>query len=64
MTSRKEVEYRIMPNLQDAILDGEIIGSLIEDEWLHLGGTQPTPEINTLRIARRIRELEGLEAAT
>ena len=64
MTSRKEGEYRIMPNLQDAILDGEKIGHLIEDEWLHLGGTEPTPEINTLRIAKRVRELEGMEAAT
>ncbi|MEY1554297.1 NTP transferase domain-containing protein [Yoonia sp. R2331] len=62
MTGRKEVEYRIMPNLQDAIMDGENIGYLIEDEWLHLGGTEPTPEINTLRIAQRVRVLEGLEA--
>ena len=62
MTGRKEVEYRILPNLQDAIADGEHIGYLIEDEWLHLGGTEPTPEINTLRIARRVRQLEGLEA--
>ena len=62
MTGRKEVEYRILPNLQDAIADGDRIGYLIEDEWLHLGGTEPTPEINTLRIARRVRQLEGLEA--
>ncbi|MGR3469026.1 MAG: NTP transferase domain-containing protein [Shimia sp.] len=63
MTARREVEYRIMPNLQDAITDGARIGYLIEDEWLHLGGTQPTPEINTVRIAARVRALEGLEEA-
>ncbi|MGB7431547.1 MAG: sugar phosphate nucleotidyltransferase [Ahrensia sp.] len=61
MTSRKEVEYRILPNLQNAINDGEQIGYLIEDEWLHLGGTEPTPEINTLRIAKRVRQLESME---
>lgn len=61
MTARREGEYRIMPNLQDAITEGEKIGYLIEDEWLHLGGTEPTPEINTLRIARRVRQLEGME---
>lgn len=61
MTSRKEVEYRILPNLQNAINDGEQIGYLIEDEWLHLGGTEPTPEINTLRIAKRVRQLENME---
>ncbi len=61
MTGRKEVEYRIMPNLQDAIVDGTRIGHLIEDEWLHLGGTEPTPEINTLRIAARVRQLENME---
>lgn len=62
MTGRKEVEYRIMPNLQDAIAEGQQIGYLIADEWLHLGGTEPTPEINTLRIAARVRQLEGLDA--
>lgn len=61
LTGRKEVEYRVMPNLQDAITDGEHIGYLIEDEWLHLGGTEPTPEINTLRIAQRVRQLEGMD---
>lgn len=61
MTRRKEGEYRIMPNLQDAITDGEKIGYLVADEWLHLGGTEPTPEINTLRIARRVRVLEGMD---
>lgn len=61
MTGRKEVEYRIMPNLQDALTDGAEIGHLIEDEWLHLGGTEPTPEINTLRIAARVRAIEGME---
>ena len=61
MTKRKEGEYRIMPNLQDAVADGENIGFLKEDEWLHLGGTEPTPEINTLRISNRVKQLEGLE---
>lgn len=61
MMGRQEGEYRIMPNLQDAITEGEEIGYLIEDEWLHLGGTEPTPEISTLRIARRVRQLEGME---
>ncbi len=64
MTNRKEIEYRVMPNLQDAISEGERIGYLIEDEWLHLGGTEPTPEINTLRIANRVRQLEGLDVST
>ncbi len=64
MTGRREVEYRIMPNLQDALADGATIGHLIEDEWLHLGGTEPTPEINTLRIARRVRQIEGMEDRT
>lgn len=64
MTDRKEVEFRIMPNLQNAIADGETIGYVIEDEWLHLGGTEPTPEINTLRIAKKVRQLEGLETSS
>ena len=54
-------EIRMLPNLQRRIDAGERVGWLAADEWLHLGGTAPTPERNVLRVVDRVRALEGLD---
>lgn len=53
-------EYRALPNLQRCIERGAQVGWVKAGEWLHLGGTQPTPEQNVLAVVRRVLALEGL----
>lgn len=57
-------EIRMLPNLQREIdLGTEVgreVGWVAADEWLHLGGTAPTPEANVARVEGRIRALHGL----
>ncbi|HKI56625.1 MAG TPA: NTP transferase domain-containing protein [Trueperaceae bacterium] len=54
-------EVRALPNLQRQIEAGLSVGWLRAEEWLHLGGTEPTPEENVLAVARRVLELQGAE---
>lgn len=59
MVTERHGEYRMVPNLQHAINQGHRLGFLKWDEWLHLGGTLPTPEANTLAVVARVFELEA-----
>ncbi len=58
MLSRREKEYRVLPNLQNAIEQGINIGYVGAEEWLHLGGTEPSPEENVQAVVSRVLELE------
>ncbi len=60
MTKTRHGEYRVMPNLQLALERGHPIAALQTDEWLHLGGVNPTPEANVLGVVKRVLELEGV----
>lgn len=51
-------EIRALPNLQRHVDAGAHVAAMRIPEWLHLGGTRPTPEENLRRVVRRIRELE------
>lgn len=51
-------EIRMLPNLQRLVDAGLRVGWLRAEEWLHLGGTAPTPEANVRRVVRRVLELE------
>jgi NDP-sugar pyrophosphorylase family protein len=53
-------EVRMLPNLQRMIDAGLEVGWHAADEWLHLGGTAPTPEANVARVEARIRTLHDL----
>lgn len=53
-------EVRMLPNLQRMIDEGLEVGWHAADEWLHLGGTAPTPEVNVARVEARVRTLHGL----
>jgi NDP-sugar pyrophosphorylase family protein len=53
-------EIRMLPNLQRMIEAGLRVGHVDADEWLHLGGTAPTPEANVARVEARVRELHDL----
>lgn len=46
MLTRKEDEYRALPAVQAAIEAGLRVGSLERETWIHLGGTEPSPEEN------------------
>ena len=58
MTSRRDGEYRMVPNLQLALEQGHRVGVVRAEEWLHLGGVHPTPEENVLKVVARVLELE------
>ena len=57
MMTERHGEYRMVPNLQYAIDQGHRLGYVKVDEWLHLGGVHPTPEINVLAVVKRLLEL-------
>ena len=59
MTTLRHGEYRAMPNLQYALEAGHRIGCVRVGEWVHLGGTLPTPEDNVLAVTRRVLELDA-----
>lgn len=50
-------EVRMLLNLQECIDSGAAVGYETADEWIHLGGTLPTPEVNVRRVVERIFEL-------
>lgn len=58
MTHERHGEYRMMPNLQHALSQGQPVRALKAEEWLHLGGVHPTPEENVLSVSQRVLELE------
>ena len=58
MTTRRDGEYRMVPNLQLALERGHRVGVIRAEEWLHLGGVHPTPEENVLSVVERVLELE------
>jgi len=43
-------EYRALPALQRFINAGETIGYVETPEWIHLGGTKPSPEYHLRRV--------------
>ncbi len=53
-------EIRMLHNLQRMIEAGLSVGWVEAEEWLHLGGTAPTPEANVAGVEARIRALHGL----
>ena len=59
MTEATGAEVRALPNLQRRIEAGLEVGWVEADEWVHLGGTEPTPEDNVLAVQRRVLELAG-----
>ncbi len=63
MTEPTGAEVRALPNLQRRIDAGLEVGWLETDEWVHLGGTEPTPEDNVLDVQRRVLELERRPSA-
>lgn len=49
-------EIRVLVNLQRSIDAGVEVGYVEAGEWLHLGGTLPTPESNVRTVAKRVLE--------
>jgi len=49
-------EFRFLPNLQRLVDAGLEVGYVRSREWVHLGGTLPTPEENVRAVARRLWE--------
>lgn len=59
MMHERHGEYRMVPNLQYAIDQGHELGFVKTEEWLHLGGTLPSPEENVLEVVKRVLALEA-----
>lgn len=60
MTAVAVDEYRALPNLQRLVDRGLRVGHLAAADWLHLGGTDPTPEANTLAVTAEVARREQL----
>ena len=52
-------EVRVLPNLQRAIDRGAACGWVRAEEWVHLGGTLPSPEENVRNVVRRVLEQDA-----
>lgn len=52
-------EVRMLLNLQRAIDAGERVGFVETGEWIHLGGTLPSPEENVRSVVRRVLEMSA-----
>ncbi len=52
-------EFRMLPNLQRCMEEGTEVGYVVGDEWVHLGGTLPTPEANVRQVVARLWRLTG-----
>jgi UDP-N-acetylglucosamine diphosphorylase / glucose-1-phosphate thymidylyltransferase / UDP-N-acetylgalactosamine diphosphorylase / glucosamine-1-phosphate N-acetyltransferase / galactosamine-1-phosphate N-acetyltransferase len=50
-------EVRLLPNLQRVLDDGAEVGFVETDDWIHLGGTLPTPEANVRAVVARVAAL-------
>lgn len=59
MTAYHGDEVRALPNVQNAIDAGSPVGWVKAHEWLHLGGTQPTPAENVLAVSARLRSIHS-----
>lgn len=58
MTEATGREIRALPNLQRHIDAGATLAAVAATEWLHLGGTAPSPEANLRHVVQRVRQLE------
>jgi UDP-N-acetylglucosamine diphosphorylase / glucose-1-phosphate thymidylyltransferase / UDP-N-acetylgalactosamine diphosphorylase / glucosamine-1-phosphate N-acetyltransferase / galactosamine-1-phosphate N-acetyltransferase len=47
-------EFRVLPNLQEHVDAGLEVGWLTIDEWVHLGGSEPTPEDNVRAVVEHV----------
>lgn len=56
-------EVRVLPNLQRAIDAGAACGYVLAEEWVHLGGTLPSPEENVRNVVSRVLELAAAQPA-
>jgi bifunctional UDP-N-acetylglucosamine pyrophosphorylase/glucosamine-1-phosphate N-acetyltransferase len=51
-------ENRMLLNLQHLIVQGIRVRAIRTQEWIHLGGTEPSVEENIRNVTDRVRELE------
>lgn len=58
MLARRDGEYRVLASVQAAIERGARVGFLTANEWIHLGGTVPSPEANVRTVVGRLLALE------
>lgn len=51
-------EIRMLINLQRSIDAGAEFGFTVTDDWIHLGGTLPTPESNVRKVVEKVLEID------
>ncbi len=63
MLNHKTDEHRFLPVVENAIHEGLRVEAIIADEWIHLGGTEPSVIANlkavTSRLLREVAEPEN-----
>ena len=50
-------EVRMLRNLQRSIDRGVDVGFVVTDDWIHLGGTLPSAELNVRRVVERVHQV-------
>lgn len=51
-------EIRMLINLQRSIDAGAQFGFTVANDWIHLGGTLPTPEVNVRRVVEKVLSID------
>ncbi len=54
MFARKVDEYRFLPAIQAAIEEGTEVSAVVAEEWIHLGGTEPSVRENLIHVTQRL----------
>lgn len=52
MTAGRADECRALLNVQMALERGEEVGAVVSPEWIHLGGTEPSFDVNVREVTR------------
>ena len=52
-------EIRMLINLQRCIAGGAEFGFALTDDWIHLGGTLPTPEANVRAVVEKVLAIDS-----
>ncbi len=54
MFARKVDEFRFLPAVQAALEEGTPVSAVVADEWVHLGGTEPSVRENLIHVTQRL----------
>lgn len=63
MLNHKTDEHRFLPVLEKALQSGLVVDAVLADEWVHLGGTEPSVVANLKAVTTRLLQNRLLQEA-